>query len=97
MQAAEECHFDHTTPVHIPKTSISSRPRCFACDLTTIAVFTCAVSGDGLASIADVQTIINEAPGVTSAVDDLDHDGAVRVGDVQKALNAALWLGCPYN
>jgi uncharacterized repeat protein (TIGR01451 family) len=68
-----------------------------ATDPTSIAGFTCAISGDGAASVADVQAIINEALGVTPAVHDLNHDGVVNVGDSQKVLNAALGLGCPYN
>jgi uncharacterized repeat protein (TIGR01451 family) len=65
-------------------------------DLTSIAVFTCAISGDGTTSIVDVQTIINEALGDMPAVHDLNHDGVVNVADVQKVLNSALGLGCSY-
>lgn len=44
--------------------------------------------------MADVQLIVNEALGVTQAVDDLSGDGAVSVVDIQIEINAALKLGC---
>jgi uncharacterized repeat protein (TIGR01451 family) len=67
-----------------------------AIDITSIAVFTCAITGDGTTSIVDVQTIINEALGGMPPVNELNHDGVVNVADVQKVLNSALGLGCSY-
>jgi hypothetical protein len=58
--------------------------------------FTCAITGDGTPSIADVQFIVKEALGLEPAVDDLNHDNVVNVADVQKLINAVLGLGCPY-
>jgi hypothetical protein len=61
-----------------------------------VTPFTCAVTGDGPASVADVQLMIDEALGAAPAVQDLNHDGVINVGDVQKVINAVLQLGCPY-
>jgi uncharacterized repeat protein (TIGR01451 family) len=65
-------------------------------DPTTILPFTCAITGDLVTSIVDVQAIINEALGVTPAGDDLTHDGVVNVADIQKVINSVLQSGCPY-
>jgi uncharacterized repeat protein (TIGR01451 family) len=67
-----------------------------ASDPTSVSPFTCAISGDGVTSVVDVQMIINEALGTIPGVHDLSHDGVVNVADVQKVINAALGLGCPY-
>jgi uncharacterized repeat protein (TIGR01451 family) len=67
-----------------------------ASDPTSVSPFTCAISGDGVTSVVDVQMIINEALGAIPGVHDLNHDGVVNVADVQKVINAALGLGCPY-
>jgi hypothetical protein len=40
-------------------------------------------------------TVLVTTPGAP-AVNDLTHDGVVNVVDVQKVINAALGLGCPY-
>jgi uncharacterized repeat protein (TIGR01451 family) len=61
---------------------------------TTTIVSPCAVTGDGSASVADVQKAINEALGVARAVDDLNQDGVVNVVDLQIVINAAIGLGC---
>jgi subtilase family serine protease len=61
-----------------------------------VTPFTCDVTGDSAASVADVQLIINQALGVAPPVSDLNHDGAITVGDVQKVINAVLLLVCPY-
>jgi hypothetical protein len=42
-----------------------------------------------------VQSLLNQALGVTPAVNDLNRDGTVNVADIQKTINAALGLGCP--
>jgi hypothetical protein len=44
--------------------------------------------------VSDVQLIISEALGVAPAVNDLQHDGVVNVGDVQIVINAVLGMGC---
>ena len=67
-----------------------------ASDLTSVLPFTCAVSGDLVASVVDVQTMIDEALGLTLPVDDLNHDGVVNVADVQKVIGAVIGLGCRY-
>lgn len=51
---------------------------------------------DGSTTVSDVQLGINQALGVSPAVNDLNHDGVVNVVDVQIAINAALGLGCPF-
>ena len=65
-------------------------------DPTTITPFTCVISGGQVASVTDVQMIINEALGKVQAVHDLTRDGAVNVADIQKVIDATLNLGCPY-
>jgi len=65
-------------------------------DPTSIATFTCDVNGNGAANVTDVQTVVDEALGLTRPVNDLTHDGVVNVADVQKVLSAALGNGCPY-
>jgi uncharacterized repeat protein (TIGR01451 family) len=64
-----------------------------ASDATAI-VSPCALTQDGRAGLADVQNVIDEALGVTQAVDDLNQDGVVNAADVQIVINAALGLGC---
>ena len=64
-----------------------------AMDTTTI-ISPCALTQDGSAGVADVQKVIDEALGITQAVDDLNRDGAVNALDVQTVVNAALGLGC---
>jgi len=57
----------------------------------------CDVQHNGDINVADVQLIINEALGVTPAVNDLNGDRVVNVSDVQIEINAALGLGCAAN
>ena len=54
----------------------------------------CDINLDGTMNVVDVQLEINEALGVTPAVNDLNGDGQVNVVDVQIVINAALGLGC---
>jgi hypothetical protein len=54
----------------------------------------CDILHQGTTDIADVQAIINEALGVTPAVNDLNGDGVVNIVDVQIVIDAALGLGC---
>lgn len=58
--------------------------------------FTCAITGDTTASIADVQQMINETLGLAAPNDDLNRDNVVNVADVQKVIEAALGVGCLY-
>jgi hypothetical protein len=44
--------------------------------------------------VTDVQLVINQALGVTPAVDDLNGDGVVNVPDVQIEIDAVMSLGC---
>jgi len=65
-------------------------------DPTAILSFSpCDVNQDGITDVVDVQRIVNEALGISPAVNDLNQDGAVNVADIQKAINATLGLGCP--
>jgi hypothetical protein len=63
--------------------------------LLTVSAFSkCDINADGVTNVIDVQREINEALGVSSAVNDLNGDGVVNVIDVQIVINAALGLGC---
>jgi uncharacterized protein YjdB len=62
--------------------------------LTVMAQLICGVNQDGTINVVDVQSIINEALGVTPAGNDLSGDGTVSVVDVQISINAVLGLGC---
>lgn len=65
-----------------------------ATDSTTILAIACDLTGDGSATVADVQRAINESLGTASPVDDLNQDGIVNIVDVQIVMNAVLSLGC---
>jgi len=54
----------------------------------------CDVNGASVTNVGDVQTVINEALGVTAAHNDLNSDGVVNVVDVEIDIAAALNLGC---
>jgi uncharacterized repeat protein (TIGR01451 family) len=58
--------------------------------------FTCAVTGDTVASVADVQLIMNEALGAMPPNNDLNRDHVVNVADAQKVIDAVMGLGCLY-
>jgi uncharacterized repeat protein (TIGR01451 family) len=62
--------------------------------LTVSAFSPCDLKQNGSINVSDVQLIINEALGVSPAVNDLNGDGVVNVVDVQIEINAALGLGC---
>jgi hypothetical protein len=70
-------------------------PLSTACTAGNITAFTCGANGGVTATVADVQSLLNQALGVTPAVNDLNRDGTVNVADIQKTINAALGLGCP--
>jgi chitodextrinase len=64
-------------------------------DVSVLAlVAMCNVSLDPVTTVADAQTVINEALGISRATSDLNGDGVVNVTDVQIVTNAALGLGC---
>jgi uncharacterized repeat protein (TIGR01451 family) len=66
-----------------------------ASDLTTISPFSaCDVGQTGSTSVADVQTMVNEALGAGAAMDDLNGDGVVSVADVQIVIDAMFGMGC---
>jgi hypothetical protein len=48
----------------------------------------------GLASLADLQLLINEALGTQSPANDLNKDGVVNVVDIEIEVDAILGLGC---
>jgi hypothetical protein len=60
----------------------------------TNTLLSCNIKGYGTTNVVDVQTMINEALGVTLAANDLNRDGVVNVVDVQIVINPALGLGC---
>ena len=62
--------------------------------LTVMALSECDVNQDGAINVVDVQSVINEALGVTPASNDLSGDGTVNVVDIQIAIDAAQGLGC---
>jgi hypothetical protein len=72
----------------------SSRTSNFAFTVTTITANPCLVGSNGTTTISSLQLIMNEALGVTNAVDDLNGDGVVNVADVEAISNAVLGLGC---
>lgn len=55
----------------------------------------CDLQHDGTTDVTDVQLVINEALGITRAVDDMNQDGVVNLIDVQIEIDASLQLGCP--
>jgi hypothetical protein len=69
-------------------------PLSTGCTAGSIGVFSCDVNGDGTVGVADVQTMINEALGVSPPVNDLNQDGVVNVADIQQVINAAMGWGC---
>lgn len=58
--------------------------------------FTCAITGDATASVADVQLIVNEALGAVAPANDMNRDAVVNVADVQKVIESAMGAGCLY-
>jgi hypothetical protein len=54
----------------------------------------CTVTGDANASVADVQSMVNQALGTATPVNDLNQDKIVNVIDVQIVMNAAKGLSC---
>jgi hypothetical protein len=54
----------------------------------------CGVNGNERMNVGDVQTIVNEALGLTQALHDLDGNGIVNVVDALMGIDSALGLSC---
>jgi hypothetical protein len=54
----------------------------------------CDFKANWTTTVADVQLIIDEALGMSSALNDLNGDGVVNILDIQIEINSALGLGC---
>lgn len=80
-----------TNPLQVAMSAPESITAAFS-----VPGFTCAITGDATASVADVQLMINEALGLALPSDDLNRDNTVDVADVQKVIEAALGAGCIY-
>jgi hypothetical protein len=52
------------------------------------------VNQDGHFTVADVQAIVSQGLGKSTAVSDLNSDHVVNVVDIQIVINAVLNLGC---
>jgi uncharacterized repeat protein (TIGR01451 family) len=64
-----------------------------ASDSTTVQN-PCDVNQYGTTTVADIQTVINEALGSAPAVNDLNRDGIVNVVDIDVVIESKLNLGC---
>jgi probable HAF family extracellular repeat protein len=62
-------------------------------DFNILPASPCDPDGDGVASVSDVQLLINQAQGL-APLGDLNADGVVNVVDVQDDINWVLNLGC---
>jgi hypothetical protein len=69
-------------------------PLSTGCSGGTVTVSTCTVTGDTSAGVVDVQTMINEALGVSAPLNDLNSDGVINLADVQIVAGAAMGRGC---
>lgn len=54
----------------------------------------CDLKLNGNVNVSDAQLVVNEALGLTEAVDDLNGDSAVNIVDLQIEINGARGLGC---
>ncbi len=91
--------FGTATPVNVVNCMSADplgSPLSTGCGAGTIGLYTCAVTGDANASVADVREMIDEALGVAPAVHDMNSDGVVNVADIQKVMSAAMGQGCVY-
>lgn len=84
------------TLVNCMSSGTSGSPLSTGCTAGTIAVLTCDVNRSGTVGVADVQTMIDEALGVSPAVHDLNRDGAISVADIQIVIDAAMGQGCVF-
>ena len=87
----------YTGSITVSSPAAVGSPATVQVTLTVVNLSGCDVNQDGVTNIADVQFLINQALGVTSATGNLDGDGGVNVVDVQIVINAALGLGCEAN
>lgn len=91
----QDQNFTYTVTQNVVTTNTYLTSQTYVIQGTGGVVYSpCDVNRDGETNITDVQGEINEALGVTPAVDDLNSDGVVNVVDVQIVLNGALGLGC---
>jgi uncharacterized repeat protein (TIGR01451 family) len=65
-----------------------------ASDSITVVPLGCLVAGGSSVTVTDIQDVINEALGTSSAVHDLNHDGKINLVDAQIVINSFLGLGC---
>src|SRR5262249_38403502 len=79
-----------------PSTTVTmSAPQTVMANFTFVAA-RCDLNSDAQISVADVQTIINQALGLFSGLADLNHDGVINVADLQVMINVTLGFGtCP--
>jgi hypothetical protein len=56
----------------------------------------CDVNQYGSTTVADIQSLVSQALGLSQAANDLNGDGMVNVVDVQIALNDGIGLGCTF-
>jgi hypothetical protein len=61
---------------------------------TTATSVSCDVTGDQTMSVADLQTMVNEALGAAPTANDLNGDGIVNVVDIQEVIEALFGMGC---
>jgi hypothetical protein len=62
--------------------------------LTVLPLGPCSVSAIGFFTVADAQAIVNQALGITQAVNDLSGDRIVNLMDIQLLVGAILNSGC---
>jgi hypothetical protein len=78
-----------------PTSITMSTPQAITANFA-VPGFTCAITGDTTASVADVQRMVNESLGISQPNNDLNRDGVVNVADLQKVIQAAMGAGCLY-
>ena len=57
---------------------------------------TCDIGHKGITTVADVQSMIDEALGSSPAINDLNGDGIINIADAQIVINDAVGLGCAF-
>jgi hypothetical protein len=63
-------------------------------DAYTFVLNPCDIQQNNRFSLTDVQTIVNQALGVSPPANDVTGDGAVNILDIEVEVNAVLGLGC---
>jgi hypothetical protein len=56
----------------------------------------CDINQNGSTTVADVQSLINEALGINPILNDLNGDGLINITDVQIVINDSLGFGCAF-